>query len=92
MTEIAKLNLKDWQTYYLKKDYINGNLIASVLQTLFKNRYTSLINLSKIIDKNISVVLSGEGTVDLLLKFKDLIIVTPKFYITNYKGNIHGIS
>ena len=89
MAKIAKLNLKDWQTFYLKKDYINGNLIASVLQTLFKNKYTSLINLAKIIDKNISVVLSGEGTVDLLLKFKELINVIPKFYITNYKGNVN---
>lgn len=86
MHKITKLNLNDWQTFYLKKDLINGNLIASILQTIYKNKYTSLVNLSKIIDKNTSVVLSGEGTADFLNKFKDLINFIPKFYITNYTG------
>ncbi len=87
MTKITKLSLNDWQTFYLKKDLINGNLIASILQTIYKNKYTSLINLAKIIEKNSSIVLSGEGTVDFLNKFKELINIIPKFYITNYTGN-----
>ncbi len=89
MAKTTKLNLKDWQTFYLKKDIINGNLTASVLQTLYKNKYTSLANLAKIIDKSISIVLSGEGTPDLLLKFKELINITPKFYVTNYASNLN---
>ena len=88
MVKDQKLALKDWQNYYIKQDPVYGNLIASILQSIFKNKYVSLDVFSETIEKNPSIVLSGEGVVTLLLKIRELIDVIPKFYITNYFAEI----
>jgi|GEM_PF-7040145 len=76
-----KLNLKEWQRFFIESDPSYGNIVASILQSIFKNKFTSLVNLSSSIEKNSSVILSGEGTVDLLLKIDNIIRLYPRFYL-----------
>lgn len=78
-----KLPLKSWQTLFIKSDPSYGNLMASILQSIFKNRYLSLLNLIKSIDNNPSVLISGEGAIDLISKYLEPLHIIPKYYISN---------
>jgi hypothetical protein len=81
---LNRLNVKEWQSYHIKNDDFFGNVTASILQYIYKNKYASLIALSKSIKKNPSIILPGDGVAGLLLKMKNLIDIMPKFFITNY--------
>ncbi|MBN2545516.1 MAG: hypothetical protein JXB50_06950 [Spirochaetes bacterium] len=77
------LGVKTWQNLFIKSDPSYGNLIASVLQTIFKNKYISLLSLIKSIESNSSILISGEGALDLLPKYLEPLIIIPKYYISN---------
>jgi len=77
------LAVKTWQNLFIKADPSYGNLIASVLQTIYKNKYISLLSLIKSIEGNSSILISGEGALDLLTKYMEPLIILPKYYISN---------
>jgi hypothetical protein len=77
------LNLRDWQQYYIKLDPSYGNLIASILQSIFKNKYSTINSLINTIKKKQTKIVTEEGTIDLLFKFDEVIKLTPRFQITN---------
>ncbi len=79
----SNLNLRDWQSYYIKLDPSYGNLIASILQSLYKNKYSTINSLINTIKRKQSKIVTEEGTIDLLLKFSEVIVLTPRFQVIN---------